>query len=104
MAYDAGSQHTVSMLTVNTVKTVSWLALAVLGSVFWHDEVMTADEFLSVLSVFGKEKVSRCTAVSHAKLGCGPAEGTRMCKPCHPLPAVVNGKFMSWINAMMRTH
>lgn len=54
MACDAGSQHTVNTLTVNkltanTVNTVCWLALAILGSVSWHAGVMTADEFLSIL-------------------------------------------------------
>lgn len=85
MAHDAGSQHTVSLLTVNTVKTVSWLALAILGSASWHDEVMTADEFLSVLSVFGEEKVNRCTAISVTNRGHKDVQATS--------PFTSNGKW-----------
>lgn len=44
MACDAGSQH-----TVNGGNTVCWSALAILDNVSWHAEIMSADEFLSVL-------------------------------------------------------
>lgn len=54
MACDDGSQHlvntlTVNRLTVNMVNTVHWSVLPILGRVSWHDGVMTADEFLSIL-------------------------------------------------------
>lgn len=55
MARDAGNQHVVNTLTVNKlienmVNTICWSALAVMGSVSWHAEAMTADEFQSILN------------------------------------------------------
>lgn len=54
MARDAGNQHVVNTLIgnkliVNMVNTICWSALAVMGSVSWHAEAMTADEFQSIL-------------------------------------------------------